>query len=230
MSFEDYAKLSEPDKKALIDDCMQDPGVAEALQRQCTALKQDYNDDKFKALLDNPRHHQLISMAKKKIAATPPPAASPPTEPPVPPPSTPPPVPSPKPATKPPTAPTAKTMMNIPTVPTVAARKEYRDYFDYYSDDIVSGDLGYAPYEIPKQYGLRHSDNASKNNYNTVIMSISLVFNVVLFALLICGICSLCVAVYSYFVCKMKKAQEVNKDYGLIAPRQQQEDVDADEI
>merc|ERR1711897_26891 len=82
-------------------------------------------------------------------------------------------------------------------------------------------DTRYAPYSVPRGYALRYDNSGSASgDYSSIIMSISLVFNVVLFSLLICAICSLCVAVYGYFICKIQKAQSMKeKEYGMIARR-----------
>merc|ERR1712228_1121653 len=58
-------------------------------------------------------------------------------------------------------------------------------------------------------------------DYKTIIMSISLVFNIVLFSLLICAICSICVAVHGYFIYKVQS----DKGYGLIARKEDMNEV-----
>merc|ERR1711933_148109 len=115
-----------------------------------------------------------------------------------------------------------------------AHRGYYDDYYyNGYYDEGYAGDyavgngadyadtsnFGYAPYSVPRGHALRYDNNAS-GDYSSIVMSISLVFNVVLFSLLICAICSLCVAVYGYFICKIQKAQSMKeKEYGMIARR-----------
>lgn len=59
-------------------------------------------------------------------------------------------------------------------------------------------DRGYATYFVPR-------DALRNLNYVSIITSISLIFNMILFTLLMCAICSLCVAVYSYFIHKIRK-------------------------
>merc|ERR1712190_419151 len=81
-----------------------------------------------------------------------------------------------------------------------------------YLDEGDAVDSGYATYGgAPRRYtlpgyggdGYANDGVGMSSDYSSVIMSISLVFNVVLFSLLICAICSLCVAIYGYFICKI---------------------------
>merc|ERR1712228_225933 len=55
-----------------------------------------------------------------------------------------------------------------------------------------------ATYFVPR-------DTLRNLNYVSIITSISLIFNMILFTLLMCAICSLCVAVYGYFIHKIRK-------------------------
>merc|ERR1712083_988141 len=105
-----------------------------------------------------------------------------------------------------------------------------------WSDQVVGdGNLGYSSYDIQSPphphvhrgygggYGVYGSEHAQ--DYSSMIMSISLVFNVVLFTLLICAVGAICVAVYGYFICKMHKNQRfdltANKDYAIVANREE---------
>merc|ERR1712228_509360 len=135
------------------------------------------------------------------------------------------------------------------------AKANAADYEDYYyegydgydgysneydaaswSDQVVGdGNLGYSSYDIQSPphppvhrgygvgyggYGIEHAQD-----YSSMIMSISLVFNVVLFSLLICAVGAICFAVYGYFICKMHKTQRrdliANKDYAIVANREE---------
>merc|ERR1711948_136809 len=98
-----------------------------------------------------------------------------------------------------------------------------------YLDEGDAVDSGYATYGgAPRRYalpgyggyGYANDGVGMSSDYSSVIMSISLVFNVVLFSLLICAICSLCVAIFVYFICKIQRAQQKNKEYGMIARRE----------
>merc|ERR1719273_807345 len=101
-----------------------------------------------------------------------------------------------------------------------------------WSDQVVGdGNLGYSSYDIQspphphvqRGYGVGYGSYGQ--DYSSMIMSISLVFNVVLFTLLICAVGAICVAVYGYFICKMHKTQRrdliANKDYAIVANREE---------
>merc|ERR1712228_1159855 len=130
---------------------------------------------------------------------------------------------------------------------------DYEDYYyegDYYQNDegydgydgysneydaaswsapvVGDGNLGYSSYDIQRPpvhrgYGVGYGGYGQ--DYSSMIMSISLVFNVVLFTLLICAVGAICVAVYGYFICKMHKTQRrdliANKDYAIVANREE---------